>query len=175
MSAASPATGAERDVGRKRERAAGRKPATEQPLEVTLEHARWRHFGWTVAGLVVGAVLLWKLGVVGKAVGVVLCGLGLWAGRSFAATLLHPPGLIRVGEDQVTLPRGLCRSGPVTLPSHQVRHAFFLRRVVPWTRTGPVLVIEAGEHVFSFPRDWFASESDQRRVATALNRRLGRA
>jgi len=28
----------------------------------------------------------------------------------------------------------------------EVEHAFFLRRAVPWTRAGPVLVIEAGRH-----------------------------
>jgi hypothetical protein len=37
------------------------------------------------------------------------------------------------------------------------------------------LVIETSDERFVYPRDWFASDSDQRRVAHALGRRLGRA
>src|SRR5688572_29988276 len=91
VSAASPATGAERDLAKKSDRADRRKPATELPLEVTLEHARWRHFGWTVGGLVIGGLLIWKLGVVGEAVGAGFALVGLWAARSFALTLLNAP------------------------------------------------------------------------------------
>ena len=55
-----------------------------------------------------------------------------------------------------------------------VTHAFFLRRAVPWTQAGPILIVEVGEAIFSYPRDWFASESEQRRILEAINRRLGR-
>lgn len=151
-----------------------RKVRPEAPLEVHLEHSRWRHFGWSVFGLVAGAVLIWKLGLVGKWVGAFLMLVGAWAGYHFARTLTRPPGRILIDLDKVTLPAGLCRGPEHTFDLDQVRHAFFLRRAVPWTRTGPVLVVEVAEHTFAYPRDWFASESDQRRVATVLNRYLGR-
>jgi hypothetical protein len=94
--------------------------------------------------------------------------------KSFAMTLVNGAGRIVVGDDQVVLPRGLCRGEPVTLALDAVRHAYFLRRAVPWTRAGPLLVVETVDRVFTYPRDWFASDVDQQQVAATLNRRLGR-
>jgi hypothetical protein len=147
---------------------------SETSVEVKLEHARWRHAGWVGLGIVLGAVLVWKLGTVGKGVGVLLIGVGLYNVRAFVLTIIHSPGTIRIDGDQAELPRGLCRGVPVTVPISLIRHAFFLRRAVPWTRSGPLLVIETADRVFTYPREWFASDSDQRRVAVLLNRRLGR-
>jgi hypothetical protein len=175
VSAASPATGAERDVTRDDKGRAGRRPGPELPFEVKLEHARWKHFGWAVAGLLLGGVLVWKLGIVGKGLGVTLLVAALLAARAFAMTLMNEPGTIRVSAGSVHLPRGLCRGAGVDTPIGDVKHVFFLRRAVPWMRTGPVLVVETAGQAFLFPRDWFGSESDQRRIATALNRQLGRA
>jgi hypothetical protein len=141
---------------------------------VLLEHGRWRHFGWVVFGTAVGVLLLWKLGVVGKAIGVVLLATAALHVYRFIRTLLHPAGRIELGDDTVLLPDGLCRKDAHAVPYDQVRHAFFLRRAVPWSHTGPVLIVETAEQVFIYPRDWFSSDSDQRRVALALNRRLGR-
>jgi hypothetical protein len=143
-------------------------------LQVTLEHGRWRHFGWVVVGLLGGAFLLWKLGAVGKGAGVLLLGLAALNVFRFVRTLVRAPGVIDVREDAVRLPQALCHKDSHELPFDQIRHAFFLRRAVPWTRTGPILVIETAGRVFTYPRDWFASDSDQRRVALAINRRLGR-
>jgi hypothetical protein len=97
-----------------------------------------------------------------------------FATHNFVRTLLREPGVIKVGRDRLVLPSGLCRGTPKEYPFDEVHHAFFLRRAVPWTRAGPVLVVEAGEAVFTYPRDWFASESDQRRVMEGINRHLGR-
>lgn len=173
MSAASPATGAESKPERRSARRGQRKQAPETEIEVNLEHGRWRHFGWMLFGIVGGALLIWQLGVVGKWVGVGLLVVAVLNLRRFVMTLVHEAGRIEVG-DQVSLPRGLCKASPLVLPIEEVRHAFFLRRAVPWTRAGPVLIIEAGEHILGYPRDWFASDSDQRRVAMVVNRRLGR-
>ena len=172
MSAPSPATGAE--AAARHERSAARRGAGESTFQVSLEHGRWRHFGWIVFGAAVGALLLWKLGVVGKAVGVVLVGMSALHVYRFVRTLLHPAGRIEIGDDSVLLPDGLCREAAPPVPYDQVRHAFFLRRAVPWSHTGPVLVVETAAQIFIYPRDWFSSDSDQRRVALALNRRLGR-
>jgi hypothetical protein len=61
----------------------------------------------------------------------------------------------------------------VILTVADLRHAYLLRRAVPWAVSGPVLIVEAKEQTWSYPRDWFGSESEQRRVLLALNRKLG--
>jgi hypothetical protein len=35
-----------------------------------------------------------------------------------------------------------------------------------------VLVVETAERAFAYPRDWFASEADQRMVLQGLNKRI---
>jgi hypothetical protein len=141
---------------------------------VVLEHGRWRHFSWIVIGAVAGVILIWKLGAVGKGIGVLLLAVSALHIYRFARTLVHDAGKIELRDDAVLLPVALCAVEAHTVAYKQVRHAFFLRRAVPWSRTGPILVIETAERVFMYPRDWFSSDSDQRRVALALNRRLGR-
>lgn len=158
-------------AGKKKSRSRDR---ADGEIVAALEHARWRHFGWGLFGLVIGGLFVVVLGTVGKVVGVVLLVVAVLAGRNFAKTLLHAPGSIRVGAETLTVPVGLCRGDEREYPYDGVRHAFFLRRAVPWTRAGPILIIEAEDAAYSYPRDWFASESDQKRVVEAINRRLGR-
>ena len=144
---------------------------TASRLEIALEHMRYRHGAWMGFGLVTGALLLWKLGTVGKWVGVVLIGIGVVAAYSFVRTLLFPAGTIAVGDDGVALPRGLCKGDPEKMPITEVKHAYLLRRSVPWTRAAPVLVIEARGKAFTYPRDWFVTEADQRRIVRELHAR----
>jgi len=125
-----------------------------------------------VVELVFGVLLLWKLAIVGQVVGAVLLVLGVVTARSFVMTLLHEPGTIRVGDDRVDLPLGLCRGKSREMLLAEIKHAFFLRRAVPWTRAAPVLVIETADAAFTYPRDWFASEADQRMVLQGLHKRL---
>jgi hypothetical protein len=75
-----------------------------------------------------------------------------------------------VSETQVSLPRGLCLPNPVVVTPQEVTAVYFLRRSVPWNHAAPVLMIELGARAMAFPRDWFASEADQRRVVHALLR-----
>lgn len=172
MTEASPATDATKG---RRGKSGRREDAAAGPTEVALEHARGRAAMWTAIGLALGFLLVVKLGTVGQLIGIGLCVAALVPLRTFVMTLLHEPGTIRVAGDDATLPRGLCRGEPLTLPLGEVQHAYFLRRAVPWTRTGPVLVVETAHGIFQYPRDWFATDSDQQRVASALNRRLERA
>lgn len=132
---------------------------------------RYRHLSWLGFGVVTGALLIWKLGTVGQWLGVGLIAIGLVAGYAFVRTLLFEAGTIRVSGGGVELPRGLCKGEPATFPLDQVRHAYMLRRAVPWTRAAPVLVIEAGGKAFTYPRDWFATEADQRRIVRELHQR----
>ncbi len=118
-------------------------------------------------------LLMVKLGTVGRGVGaLLLCFAAYHAFRSLK-TFLKPAGTIVISDDKIVLPTGLCRGRDETFPIAEVSHAFFLRRNVPWTRTGPLLIIEVGERAFLYPRDWFASEADQRRIVRAIDVRLG--
>lgn len=142
-------------------------------VEVTLEVSRQRPIGWTVFGLIVGALLVWKLGTVGKWVGVALMVVGAFRAWQLVQSYLHPAGTIKVTESEVTLPRGLCVPRPVKVKPSEVTAVYFLRRSVPWNRSAPVLVVEIGGKALAYPRDWFASEADQRHIVHALLRTRG--
>ena len=142
-------------------------------VEVTLEVSRQRPIGWTVFGLIVGALLVWKLGTVGKWVGVGLMIIGAFRAWQLIQSYMHPPGTIKVTESEVTLPRGLCLPRPVKVKPSEVTAVYFLRRSVPWNRSAPVLVVELGQKALAYPRDWFASEADQRHIVHALLRGKG--
>lgn len=142
-------------------------------VEVTLEVSRQRPITWTVFGLIVGALLVWKLGTVGKWVGVALMIVGAYRAWQLVQSYLHPPGTIKVTEAEVTLPRGLCLPRPLVVRPADVTAVYFLRRSVPWNRSAPVLVVELGAKALAYPRDWFASEADQRHIVHALLRGRG--
>jgi len=156
----------EDDSGPALERATAAAPGDH--LEIGLEHTRWRHFAWAVFGLAAGSMLIWKMGTVAQWLGAILIVLAAWAAWGFARTLIFEAGAIVVDDRRVVLPRGVCRGRPVEVERAAVRHAYLLRRAVPWTRAAPVLVIETADSAFTFPRDWFATEADQRRIIHAL-------
>jgi hypothetical protein len=156
-----PTTGA----AKKRSRAA-EDAGTE--LRVELVHSRTRHLLWAVGGLAVGALLITKFGTVAQWLGVVLVAMGIWAAWSLARTVLYPPDAIIVLGDQVTLPRGVCRGKPDQVAREAIRHAYLLRRSVPFMRTAPVLVIETDKKAFIYPRDWFADEHAQLSIVERL-------
>ena len=171
MSASSRVTGVEtkkKAVGS----AAGEREG--ESIFVELTHARWRHFGWAVAGCAIGVLLLIRLGTVGRFLGAVVLLLGLWAARSFVRTLLHPAGALAVKDDELSLSPTLCAGTTLKVPVAEVRNAYLLRRALPWTTAGPVLVLETARGTFEYPRDWFGSDGDQRRLCNALNVKLGR-
>jgi hypothetical protein len=144
------------------------KRAPLETVEIELEVSRQRWITWTIGGIVGGALLIWKLGTVGVWVGYVLIALGLWRAYQLAMSFVHPPGKFVISEHKVSLPRGVHRPRPLELEPSAVTAAYFLRRSVPWNRSAPVLVVELGERALAFPRDWFASEADQRHVIHAL-------
>lgn len=109
-----------------------------------------------------------KLGTVGVWAGYILIALGVWRGYQLAMSLIHPPGKFVVGQKQITLPRGAHRPRPLVVEPSAVTAVYFLRRSVPWNRSAPVLVVELGPTAMAYPRDWFASEADQRHVVHAL-------
>ena len=155
-------------------RGAGAKPARSiRPVPIELEVSRSRSLGWAIFDLILGALLIYGLGTVGVWVGFVMVAVGLYHAARVVQTLIYPPGAIVVSEREVSLPRGLCRPRPVTASPKDITAIYFLRRSVPWNRTAPVLVIELGARAMLFPRDWFASEADQRQVIHAVLRAKG--
>jgi hypothetical protein len=139
-----------------------------ETVEVPLETSRQRVIGWTIFGIVFGALLVWKLGTVGVWAGWVLIAIGIYRGFQLAMSIIHPAGKIVVSDKQVVLPRGIHRPKPLSVSPSDVTAVYFLRRSVPWNRAAPVLVVEIGSRALIYPRDWFASEADQRHVVHAL-------
>jgi hypothetical protein len=152
-----------------REHDAG-EPAAEMldVVEVELETSRQRVISWTIFGIVFGAMLVWKLGTVGVWTGWALIVVGVYRGYQLAMSLVYPAGKIVVSAKEVVLPRSIHRPRPVVVPPADVTAVYFLRRSVPWNRAAPVLVVEVGHRALLYPRDWFASEADQRHVVHAL-------
>lgn len=137
---------------------------------VELEVSRSRSIGWTVFGLVFGVLLIWRLGTVGVWAGFALVATGLYHAWRVAQMIRYPAGTIVVSEREVSLPRGLCLPNPVVVAPKDITAVYFLRRSVPWNQASPVLVVELGPKAMVFPRDWFASEADQRHIVHALLR-----
>jgi hypothetical protein len=137
-------------------------------VEIELEPQRQRPLGWTLFGIVAGALLVWKLGTVAQWGGVVLVVIGLFRAWELVQSFRNPPGTFRITDREVVLPRGLHLGKPLSVAPGDVTAVYFLRKSVPWNRASPVLVVELGRHAIAYPRDWFASEADQRNVVMAL-------
>jgi len=150
----------------------GKKPRSRgrSDVRIELEMSRQRSASWTVLGGVIGGLLIWKLGTVGVWGGFLLVALAVYHAWNLIQTFLHPPGTVVVTELEVALPRGLCMPRPVQVARKDVTAVYFLRRSVPWNKAAPVLIIEIGDKAMAFPRDWFASEADQRHIVRALLR-----
>ncbi len=140
----------------------------EPTVEVELEASRQRLISWALFGVVFGAVMVWKLGTVGVWAGWVMIALGLFRGYQLVLTFMYPPGTFVVSEQRVVIPRRIHRPNPFAVKPSEVTAVYFLRRSVPLYHAAPVLVIELGPRALLFPRDWFASEADQRHVVHAL-------
>lgn len=113
-------------------------------------------------------MLVLELGTVGVWAGYVLIVYGLYRAFQLVQSYRHPVGTIVVSDQHVKLPRGLHRGEPLEVKPGDITAVYFLRRSVPWNRAAPVLVVELGERAMLYPRDWFASEADQRQVVHAL-------
>lgn len=160
-SASSPETGRDKTAARGGD-------GKRETVEIELEVSRQRWITWTIGGIVGGALLVLKLGTVGVWVGYVLIALGLFRAYQLAMSFVHPPGKFVISDTQVSLPRGVHRAKPLEVEPSAVTASYFLRRSVPWNRSAPVLVVELGDKAMAYPRDWFASEADQRHVIHAL-------
>jgi len=163
VSQSSPGTGAatSSDARRDERRAA-------DSVEIELEVSRQRQISWAVGGTLLGLLMVWKMGTVAVWGGGVLIAIGLYRAFELVQSFRNPPGTIIVSDREVVLPRGLHQAKPLRVAPSEVTAVYFLRRSVPWNRSSPVLVVELGDKALAFPRDWFASEADQRHVVHAL-------
>lgn len=143
-------------------------PASRDSTEIELEVSRRRVIAWAIGGTIGGILMILKLGTVGVWGGYAVLAWGIVRAVQLALTMIYPPGTIKVSPTQVVLPRGAHRPNPLVLAPKDVTAVYFLRRSVPWNKSSPVLVIETGDKAHTFPRDWFASEADQRHVVHAL-------
>ena len=132
--------------------------------------SRQRSISWTIGGIVAGILLILHLGTVGVWAGFALVGWGLVHAYLLVNSFVFRPGTIVVSPAEVQLPRGLCKPRPLVVKPSDVTAVYLLRRSVPWNKASPVLVVELGQRAMVFPRDWFASESDQRHIVHALLR-----
>jgi hypothetical protein len=148
-------------------------PTGLRPTRIELEVSRQRSVSWTIFGVILGVLLIRSLGTVGVWVGIALVVMGVYHAWQLLQTLRHEPGTISISDREIVLPRGLCMSRPVVVQPKDVTAIYFLRRSVPWNRSAPVLIIELGPRAMAFPRDWFASEADQRHVVHAVQRAKG--
>ena len=159
MSESSPASGSADDAA----------PATPRgDVSVELEPSRQRQISWAIFGTIFGVLLVWKLGTVAVWVGYVLIALGLYRAYQLARSFMFPAGTIEVSADKVSLPLGVYKPNPLVVKPGEVTAVYFLRRSVPWNHASPVLVVELGPRALLYPRDWFATEADQRRIVHAL-------
>lgn len=143
-------------------------PRKGEPVAVELEPARERMGAWAFFGTILGAVMVWKLGTVAVWVGVVLIAIGLVRAFQLVRSFLVPAGAIEVSTDRVALPLGPYKRKKLVVKPAEVSAVYFLRRSIPWNHAAPVLVVEVGPRALLYPRDWFATEADQRRVVSAL-------
>lgn len=139
-----------------------------EPVAIELEVSRQRWITWTIGGIVGGALLVAKLGTVGVWAGYVLIAVGLFRAFQLAMSFMHPAGKFEIARDKVRLPRGAYKGRPLEVEPSAITASYFLRRSVPWNKSSPVLVVELGDKAMAYPRDWFASEADQRHVIHAL-------
>ncbi len=124
---------------------------------------------------IAGGLCLSFLGTIGQGIGIFLLLIAGFQGYKAVRTFIHAPGTFSFSEGTIQLPTSLCSGETLSLQPSDIQHAFFVRRVIPWTQAGPILVVEAKDQSYWYPRDWFESDSDQLRVARAMNKQIAAA
>ena len=144
-------------------------------LHIVMENNRNQLLGGLAIRIVIAGLCLVKLGTIGQIIGAAVALSAIFKVLKVYQTVVNQPGTFQVSDSEIVVPTGLCSGQSLSLKDTQLQHAFFIRKAVPWTQAGPILVIEAEDKAYSFPRDWFASDSDQLRVARALHQRIASA
>src|SRR5215475_13582513 len=93
---------------------------TETRLEIELAGSRWKHFLWGVIGIGVGLFVGIHMGSIGWVIGGLVALGGVNAAWAFAKTLMHPPGVLSLKDDELVLPVGVSTGESVTLSPNEV-------------------------------------------------------
>lgn len=137
-------------------------------VTIVLHTARLRHGLSAIIGVALGLVLVLKTAILGQIIGALLVAWGLYHAARWLVATNRGAATLAVRGDRVTLPRKAHKSIEAAIPTEQITAAYLLRHASPWHKAAPTLVIEAGREAFVYPRDWFASETDQRRIIDAI-------
>lgn len=146
------------------------KPAA---LAVELAPARWRHATWGLVLTLLGLFLAARVGGTTPLIaGVLVLGVAAHHAWQFVRSFLRAAGGISLdGDTLVVSPRQHAEA--LRLALSEIRSAYVLRRRAPLAVSSPVLVLETARGTFEYPRDWFVTDGDQRRVAAAVGRAIG--
>ena len=125
---------------------------------------------WAIFGTIFGALLVWRLGTVAVWAGWVLIGVGVFRAYQLVLSIIHPVGTIVVSDKQVVLPVGLlARDRSRSSPATEVTARLFSAPLGAVESRGASARRRARRpRALLYPRDWFASEADQRHVVHAL-------
>jgi len=150
----------------------GARPEDKGPLVIPLRPARGKHVGWALIGLLVGFLFAFAFGGPGGVVvGIAAAGWGGYHVYRLALFTFARRQVLRIDDERAELPRGPVGEKVTSVAPGEIKHVFVLRRSVPLFQASPVLVLEVGDEAFTYPRDWFASEGDQERIAAAIRAR----
>ena len=149
------------------------KDAAKADLAVELVPARWRHATWGLVLALLGLFLAARVGGTTPTIaGVLVLGGATYHLWSFVRSFLRAAGGISLdGDVLVVTPRQHAEA--LRLALTEIRSAYVLRRRALLAISSPVLVLETARGTFEYPRDWFMTDGDQRRVAAAVGRALG--
>ena len=147
------------------------------PTEVLLYSGRVRLLLVAAIQLALGGLLLFSLGTIGQYIGGILIAFGLLRVLRVVRIGLGAEGVITLAKRAAGLPRKLCggQDNIDSVETSDILNVFYLRRSLSWIRSSPVLVVETSDRAYRYPRSWFASDYDQRRIGFAFNRALGRS
>ena len=138
-------------------------------MEIELDSGAGRHFFWMLVRLVLAGVLILRMGTAfGWVAGGLLAAFGVRSAILFVRSAIRQAAVVTVVGNRLLLPRTPTSTRIDAVPLRDVRHCYLLKRAVPWTMSGPVVVVETASQVWNLPRDWFKQDDDPHRLVAAV-------
>ena len=142
------------------------------PFQINLRDNKKGHSLWFIGSVALGFFLILKFNTVAQYLGAEFLAIAAYHLYRLIRSFLHKPGRLFLEDASLTLSNGLSHPKESTFSWDTVKHAFLLKRALPWTASGPVLVIETCDKSFLFPHEWFASDNDAKRILVAVHKKL---
>ena len=108
---------------------------SDETVEIELTHARWKNFTWGVFGIGLGVFLAVNMGSIAWLLAAIVWASSYPNVKAFVQTFLSPPGKIVIAGNDMILPVGLCAGDPMSVPVGDLKHAYLLRRAIPYLRS----------------------------------------